>query len=661
MIYKDDEYNATVQWLNDRTIEYDAGNPTVSDSAWDKKYFAVQEYEYENPDKINSNSPTQKIHFETVSKLEKRKHNHPMLSLAKTKSIDELKDFIGDKPYIIMAKMDGLTCSLYYENGKLVSAETRGNGEVGEDITHNAMVIPSIPKRISYNGSLTVDGEIICTYANFHNWCKEYKNPRNFAAGSIRLLDSKECSERDLTFIAWDMFSEEDTTSLDHKLFILETLNFITVPHNVNTTLDDNLQDVMDTVKNKAEFLSYPIDGLVIKYNLNKDYDAAGRTDHHFKGGIAYKFYDEEYETRLKYIHYDVSRTGILTPVAVFDPINIDGAIVERASLHNMSVMHDILGDTPYCGELVWVKKSNQIIPQITRAKKMDYGDIIAHGGVTCDLNGIDGHYICPSCKCEAEIEKSDTGVEILKCTNPQCNGKLINRLDHFYGKKGLDIKGLSKKTLEKLIDWGWVKGIEDMFNLRKHQVEWINQPGFGKASVLKIIDAIDESRFCTLAAFISALGIPLVGTKVSKIIAQKVKTWESFRELIDSNYDFSSWDGFGYEMYKALLDFDYDEADKIYSFLNIQEVKEEAAAAATLKDMNFAITGKLHLHKNRQELIDRITSAGGNVQSSVNSKTNFLINNDKTSSSAKNLKAKELGVTIITEDDLMEVIKGYE
>lgn len=654
-----EDYCAAIEWLNNRTVEYDAGNPTVSDGKWDSLYFKVQDYEYLNPGKISPASPTQKIYFKTVSKLEKKEHNHPMLSLAKTKSMDELKEFIGDKDFIVMAKMDGLTCSLHYENGVLVSAETRGNGEVGEDITHNARVISSIPKRIKFSGSLTVDGEIICTYKDFESWSREYKNPRNFAAGSIRLLDSTECIRRGLTFVAWDMFSNEEFDSLGHKLFLLRDLNFITVPSEDNSITDD-VEIIMDTVKKESEALSYPIDGLVIKYLFCKDYDAAGRTDHHFKGGIAYKFFDETYETRLKGISYDVSRNGVLTPVAIFDPVDIDGSVCERASLHNMSVMEDVLGEYPYFGQKISIYKANQIIPQVKDAVKMEYGDIMAAGGVTVGLGGDHG-IRCPICGGETSIRLSDAGVKVLYCDNELCEGKLAQRIDHFFGKKGLDAKGLSRKTIEKLVDLEWVTNIPDMFKLRRYEKEWINLPGFGQASVGKILDAIDASAHCQLSSFISALGIPLVGTKVSKVIAQKVKTWELFREMIEESYDFSTWDGFGYEMYRALLEFDYDEADEIYQYLDIQEVKEDAVAGSTLKGMNFAITGKLHLHKNRQELVDKITSAGGNVQSSVNSKTHFLINNDKTSSSAKNVKAKELGVTIITEDDLMEIIKGYE
>lgn len=368
------EYLDKVQWLNDRTKEYELGQSVVSDKTWDDVYFEVQEYEIDHPDKISLWSPTQTIHFE-IDELKKVKHNHPMLSLNKTKDLDEIKSFVNGHEYLAMAKMDGLTCSLTYEGGKLVRAETRGNGEVGEDITHNAMVIPSIPKRIRNREHLTVDGEIICTYKNFEAWSNEYKNPRNFAAGSIRLLDAKECAKRKLTFVAWDcssilFYKEKEIPHryLGIKIARLKEFGFTVVPFasDVYETIEDKIDFIKETCKQEG----YPIDGIVFKYDVIEEYDAAGRTDHHFKGGLAYKFYDEEYETRLKNIHYDVSRNGVLTPVAVFEPIDIDGSTVERASLHNISVMHEILGEKPFQGQKLKVAKMNMIIPQIVWAER---------------------------------------------------------------------------------------------------------------------------------------------------------------------------------------------------------------------------------------------------------------------------------------------------
>ena len=357
--------------LNRLTVLYDAGQSEISDKKWDELYFKLQEMEKETGI-IYPDSPTQKIHFEKVSELKKVKHNHPMLSLDKTKDFDDIKKFVKGHSWIAMAKLDGLTCSLKYLNGKLVSAETRGNGVEGEDITHNAKVISSIPQEINYKDKLIIDGEIICTYEDFEPFKDTYKNPRNFASGSIRLLDSEECKKRHLTFVAWDVISHFATADeliekfLSCKLNFINDLGFITVPKLVDEYTSIN--EVVDLFKNDC---LYPIDGIVFKYDDINEYNAAGRTDHHFKGGLAYKFYDEIYETRLKYIQWTMGRTGVLTPVAVFDPIDIDGSTVERASLHNVSVMKEILGNCAYVGEPLQVAKMNQIIPQIINAEKL--------------------------------------------------------------------------------------------------------------------------------------------------------------------------------------------------------------------------------------------------------------------------------------------------
>ena len=659
-----EDYLGHIKCLNEWTKAYDEGHPVVSDKKWDDWYFEIVEYEKAYPHLIQPDSPTQVVHFEEVSELKKVQHNHPMLSLNKTKDIEEVKAFLGDKDYIVMAKMDGLTCSLHYEGGKLVSAETRGNGEVGEDITHNAMVIPSIPKRIPTKKPLTVDGEIICDYKTFEIVKAEagYKNPRNYAAGSIRLLDNGECYNRKLTFVAWDVINPENHKNreigwLSDNLWFLSTLNYFTVvPYIVGG--DEDITGEIDTIKNRCNKLSYPIDGIVFKYNKCKEYDAAGRTDHHFKGGLAYKFYDDEYETRLKYIDYDVSRNGILTPVAVFEPIDIDGSTVERASLHNMSVMYDTLGRDPYRGERIKIIKANQIIPQVVWADKRDYGEIVAAGGATCDRNGIDGYFICPACGSICDIWKAESGVEELRCENPQCAGKLVQRLDHFCGKKGLDIKGLSEKTLEKLADWGWVNDISDIPKLKAHGEEWMNKPGFSFVSVSKILKSIDDAfAEAPLYAFISGLGIPLIGTRVAKQICEHVETWKEFRDLIHEDFDFTQWNGFGLEMHAALHEFDYDEADAIVDYITFKPA-EHQDKTVKLDNCNFVITGKLQNFKNRQELIDVIEAAGGKVASSVSSKTNYLINNDVNSTSSKNKKAKELGISIITESELMEMLQ---
>jgi DNA ligase (NAD+) len=640
-----------IKELNAATVAYDKGTPIMTDKEWDDKFFQLVEMEndlgWHYPD-----SPTQKIYFETISELKKVQHNHPMLSLAKTKNADEVKEFIGDKNTLTMCKMDGLTCSLHYVDGRLVCAETRGNGIEGEDVTHNAFVIKSIPNYIPYKEELVIDGEIICTYDDFKEFSKEYKHPRNFAAGSIRLLDAEECAKRKLTFVAWDIVKGmEDIDLLSEKLFIADKLGFIVVPLFVDSFCPDDLIAW-------AEECGYPIDGLVVKYNNCEYYQSLGRTDNHFRGGIAYKFYDETYETHLKYIEWTMGRTGVLTPVAVFEPIEIDGTMVERASLHNVSIMQEILGTCAYAGQKIEVFKANQIIPQIKSAVKMDYGTVVSKGGISVD--GLSSEFLCPICNGIVAFEKSESGTVNAVCMNPHCEGKLLNKLDHFCGKKGLDIKGLSKATLEKLIDWEWIDSAYDLFRLGRYRSEWIKMQGFGEKSVDKILNAIQEARKCTFPAIISAAGIPLIGTAVAKQLAQNFESYDDFRWEIENGFDFTIFDGFGDAMHEELTSFDYNEIDRIVTdFLEIQyTTKDTVEQNNNLEGITVVITGKLKNFKNRDELKAAIEAHGGKVAGSVSKNTKYLINNDNTSASAKNVSAQKLGIPVVTEEEFIKIFK---
>ena len=640
--------------LNKATLEYDKGTPFLSDKEWDDMYFQLVELEKQTGI-ILPNSPTHSIPFEVVSELKKVEHNHPMLSLNKTKEIKEIESFLKGHDWVVMAKMDGLTCSLHYLDGKLISAETRGNGIIGEDITHNAMIIPSIPKTIDRKEDIIIDGEIICTYKNFEKFKEDYKNPRNFASGSIRLLDSKECYKRNLTFVAWDMVKGGKYKYLSNNLVTLKSYGFEVVPMFINGDSTDltPIEEYINSVKKMSKELSYPIDGVVFKYDEIKEYNNAGRTDHHFKGGIAYKFYDETYSTRLRYISWTMGRTGILTPVAVFDPIEIDGTEVSRASLHNVSIMKDILGDCAYDGEPLEIYKANQIIPQVYSAgPKYNYGEVIGAGGVS-----VDTIEHCPICHGEVYF-KTKNDITRAYCDNPDCEGKLINRLDHFCGKKGLDMKGLSKKTLEKLIDWGWIESIEDIFKLHSHQKEWANQTGFGEASVSKIINAIDESCKCTMDKYICALGIPLIGKVASKALMNIFHDYKTFRKAIEEKEEtLYEINGIGEVMINNLLNYDYTKADIIFD-----KYIDEIAAAPSLNGTElegkvFVITGKLKTYKNRDELKKFIESKGGKVTGSVTSKTSYLINNNTESETSKNLTAKKLNIPIINEEEFQALI----
>ena len=642
-----------VDELNKHTKLYDQGTPIISDVEWDAMYFELFNLEnqtgYYLPD-----SPTQRINYNIVNDLKKVKHNHPMLSLQKTQSIDEINAFIGDKDYIIMLKVDGLTCSLGYENGVLVSAETRGDGEIGEDILHNAMVVKNIPKKIAYKGKLTVDGEIICKTHHFKEFEEEYKNPRNFASGSIRLLNSKECAKRNLSFIAWDAVNyyglwneKENAEVLSERLSFLDDLGFEIVDFTILGHFNEhNIEFCKESAKNQG----IPIDGLVVKYNNCEYYDSLGRTDHHFRGGMAFKFDDEVYETELLDIEYTMGRTGTLTPVAVFKTVEIDGCDVSRASMHNISTMRELLGDRPYQTQKLNIFKANQIIPQIKSAEKQTEQTVYF----------IDIPDVCPVCGGKTEVHESVSGTIELLCLNAQCEGKLINQLDHFCGKKGLDIKGLSKATLEKLIDWDWIKTNEDIFKLQEHRSDWVKKPGFGVKSVDNVLNAIEESKNCKLDKFIAALGIPLIGAVASKQLADKFGTWENFIEAVVTNYDFSTIDNFGYEMNKAVINFNYNEANKIYNdYLTIIKEENKSSSNNNLNNLSFVITGKLNNFKNREELKSIIEANGGKVVGSISAKTSYLINNDINSTSGKNLSAQKLNIPIISEENFLAMIQN--
>lgn len=630
-----------IDYLNYHTKLYDEGKPDIIDAQWDKKYFELQEMERATGIYL-PNSPTQNIDYQVVNELKKVKHNHPMLSLAKTKSIDEINTFIDNKEFIVMLKMDGLTCSLGYKKGRLVSAETRGNGIEGEDILHNALVIKNIPKRLPKNIDLTIDGEIICTYEDFKKFENEYSNPRNFAAGSIRLLSAKESATRNLKFVAWDLIDYSSFDTLNKKLGFALSLGFEIVPFNIIEK--DFNETIIEEFKEIAKTNGYPIDGLVVKYNKVSEYDACGRTDHHFKGGMAFKFKDEEYETYLNNIEWTMGRTGILTPVAIFEPVDTGDSVIERASLHNVSIMKDLLW-RPYKGQSLMVCKMNDIIPQVVSA-----GREIS----STDFEGLEFTIPteCPICGGRLEVV-CEVDTEVLMCTNEMCEGKLVNRLDHFCGKKGLDIKGLSKATLGKLVEWGWVNNFTDIFLLGGHREEWIKKPGFGAKSVDNILDAINMGRVTDLEHFICAIGIPHVGKTLSHELIKYFKTYEDFRKAVDSQWDFTQIDKVAEEKCSAIWNFDYSEADTVSKklFLNLVE---EPEVEQTLVDVSVCITGRLLHHKNRDELVKRIQDCGGKVVSGVSKNTNWLINNDVNSTSSKNVAAQRLGIPIITEEEFV-------
>ena len=630
---------------------YNTDSPIMSDFEYDK---LVEEYGGE----LSVGAPV----LDSIKKV----HiiDKPMLSLDKVHSIKEIMSFKKDKVLIASVKCDGLSVRLVYENGELVSANTRGDGYIGGDITEHAHYIQDIPLIIPKSGHVVIDGEVIIFKKDFDS--NRFKNQRNAAAGALALLDMNEVKSRKLSFIMWDIISiDNEYKTYYDKLQTAWRLGFRVVPteilnndkdmNGVYHTEEENIQEAINSCIETAEMIGCPYDGVVFKYDDLEYGESLGATAHHFRDAIAWKPAIKTYATRLRYIDWTMGRTGVLTPVAVFDPIEIDGAEVSRASLHNVSIMQEILGDCAYVGEPLEVYKSNMIIPQIYSAgPKYDYGEVIVNGGVSAN----DAPEYCPICHGEITF-KEENGITRAYCENPNCNGKLINRLDHFCGKKGLDIKGLSKVTLEKLINYGWLNSIEDIFKLKEHETEWANKPGFGTVSVNKILNAIESSKKSPTAKFICAIGIPLIGKVASEALAKKFGNYKTFREAINNNsqelYEIA---GVGEIMIQTLLDYDFTEADSIFEKY-IKEMRPVVfiSVSKKLEGKTFVITGKLKTFKNRNEIKATIEKEGGKVTDSVSSKTDYLINNDIDSTSSKNLKAKKLNIPIITEDDFLNLI----
>lgn len=627
--------------LNDASsLYYNSGNSPLSDIEFDNKLKELQALEKQSG-VILSNSPTINVGAPVLDSMKKVDILYrPMLSLDKVHSEEEIDAFAKGHAILGMIKVDGLSVRLIYENGKLKSANTRGNGYVGNDITEHIKYFTNVPLQIMHSSLLVVDGEAIIKTNDFEiiNTNKELKNPRNAAAGTLNLLDMKEVARRKLSFIAWDSPSlpyDEFTTNLS----TLELLGFEVVFHTF--ARDNNL------IMEKAKELNIPCDGVVWKYN-NVDYgNSLGQTSHHFLNGIAWKPEDEVYTTNLLDIDWTMGRVGVLTPVAVFSPVEMDGSVVERANLHNLTIMENILGE-PYFDQELEIFKANMIIPQVKSAIKLEH----------LRQDGLKAAFIIPeNCPCcggplSRITENSST---VLKCENKDCSGQLINQLDHFCGKKGLDIRGLSKATLEKLIEWNWINNIVDIFNLKQYEKEWINKPGFGSKSVSNILQAIENSKECDLDKFICALGIPLIGTTAAKDLAKFFHSWAELYNAVCTEFKFYTLPNFGEEMHKSIINFDYSFANNlINNYLIIKEYQENNNINKTLENKNIVITGRLSVSKNRAELKQRIESAGGKVIEAVSKNTNYLINNDINSTSSKNLTAKKLNIPILTEEEFI-------
>ena len=626
---------------------YQEANEIMTNFEYDKLYDELVGLEKETG-MVLSNSPTVNVGYQVVSQLPKEQHNSPMLSLDKTKEVGALADFAGDRKCLLSWKMDGLTVVLTYENGELVKAVTRGNGLVGEVITNNAKTFKNIPISIPYKGRLTLRGEAIIKYSDFEQINREiedadskYKNPRNLCSGSVRQLNSQVTAERNVNFVAFALINADDVdfgNSIEQQYKWMESQGFQVVEYRVVTR--NSMEDAVKYFAGKIQTYDYPSDGLVLMFDDIEYGLSLGTTAKFPRNGIAFKWEDEQAETTLKYIEWSPSRTGLINPVAVFEPVELEGTTVSRASVHNISIMEELeLGS----GDKIKVYKANMIIPQISE---------------NLTKSGIDDlPKECPVCGHATEV-KAENGIKTLYCPNSQCPAKHVKLFTLFVSRNGMNIDGLSEETLEKFIDAGYIKEFADIFHLDRYYEEIVATPGFGQKSYDNLMDSVEKARNVELSALIYSLGIPNIGSANAKLICkafnnniEKIRN-ASVEELIEI-------DGIGEIMAEKFCQYFADEdnikkLDNLLKEVNISE-PEENTTPQNMDGLTFVITGSVEHFANRNELKSYIEKHGGKVTGSVSAKTNYLINNDAMSASSKNKKAKQLGVEIVTEEVFLE------
>ena len=600
---------------------------------------------------VLANSPTNRVGYEVLSELPKETHASPMLSLSKTKSREELADWLKDKEGLLSWKMDGLTIVLTYNDGKLVKAVTRGNGEVGEVITNNARVFTNVPLNIPYKGELILRGEAVISYSDFEKINREiedddakYKNPRNLCSGSVRQLNNEITAKRNVRFYAFTLVSADYDfeNSREKQMLFLKDNGFQTVEYKrVNK---DNVVEMVEWFEKKIESNDVPSDGLVLTYDDIAYGDSLGRTAKAPRNAIAFKWADEIAETTLENIEWSASRTGLINPVAIFKPVELEGTTVSRASVHNVSIVKSLkLG----IGDKITVYKANMIIPQI--AENLTKSDT----AVIPDK--------CPVCGEKTQI-RDVNDVKSLYCLNKECPAKHIKSFAHFVSRDAMNIDGLSEATLEKFIDNGFIREFADIYHIDRYEEQILTMDGFGMRSYENLLAAINNSRKTYLFKFIYSLGIENIGLSNSKMICREYD--DDLTKIMNAEVDeLVTIDGVGEVIAKTFSDYfkDANNIRKINELLKeiVFEKDEKSDSSDILKDKVFVITGSLNGYANRNEMKDLIEKLGGKVTGSVTSKTSYLINNDVTSSSSKNKKAKELGVPIISEDDFNKLIEG--
>jgi DNA ligase (NAD+) len=638
---------------------YNTGQPIMSDYEFDKKIEELRQWE-EETGIVLSNSPTHNVGYLVANELKEVKHNHLMLSLDKTKSVDELIEFLGDKNGFLSVKCDGLTTSLHYINGELIGAETRGDGVAGTECLQNVLTMKNVPKEIPYKDELIIDGETIIGWDTFREINdklpedKKYKHPRNLVSGSLQLLDSKDAASRNMRFVAWRVIKGFEHKSVFFDLKRAESNGFEIVPmwsYSNNSSDKENLSKMLEDLRYEADFHNIPYDGAVMAVDDYKIAESMGRTDKYFRHSKAYKYEDELFETVLTDIEWNTSKTGLVNPVAIFEPVDLNGAITTRATLHNITYIKDMMLGI---GDRIRVYRSNMVIPKV-------HDSIDKSGNFNIPSK-------CPICGQPTRIIKENDS-EVLICENPDCKGKLLGRLVHAASRNALDIENLSESTIEKFINLGWLNSIKDIYHLSNHENDMKTIDGFGKKSVEKLLNSIEKSRKTTLDRFLYSLSIPLLGKSASQDIAENctienTSSIGNFMQIMitDGAEHFRSISGIGDSLINSLNSYfnihcsEIFELTKEFKFDEPNIVLDETPK--TLQGKTFVVTGSVNHYKNRDELKADIVVHGGTVVGSVSSKTSYLINNDINSTSSKNQKAKSLNIPIISEEDFLKMIQ---
>lgn len=628
------------------SVYYQGKDEIMSNFEYDRMYDELSALEKESG-LVLAGSPTQKVGYEVLSELPKQTHPSPMLSLDKTKQVDELSSWLGGKEGLLSWKMDGLTVVLTYENGELLNAVTRGNGVVGEVITNNAKVFKNLPVNIPFKGRMVLRGEAIITYSEFKKINallseeEQYKNPRNLCSGSVRQLNNEITAKRNVELYAFTLVEAEGVdfkNSQQNKMQFMKEQGFQTVEYKVVTA--KNIYETVEWFSEKVKTNDFPSDGLVLLYDDISYGESLGSTAKFPRNAIAFKWADETAKTKLTEVEWSASRTGLINPVAIFEPVELEGTTVSRASVHNISIVKELkLG----IGDTIEVYKANMIIPQIAQ-------NLTKSGSLAIPDK-------CPVCGEKTSIHK-ENDVEVLFCENPDCLAKKIKSISLFVSRDAMNIDGMSEATIEKFISKGFLHELADLFKLNRYKDEIISMDGFGEKSYEKLVKAAETAKITTTAKFIYSLGIANIGLSNAKMVCKAFSNdLEKIRHAsIDELVEI---DGVGEIIAESFVKFFANEnnnhmVDDLLDIVTLED--EENDNANDMEGMNFVITGSVNHFSNRSEVKELIEGRGGKVTGSVTSKTKYLINNDSTSNSSKNKKAKELGVQIITEDEFIDM-----